>query len=66
MTAPLVQPAADQEAVDPAKDTPCCPVCGGEVEEVAEGWAKGLYECADAERQACDRYFRHDELAWRA
>jgi hypothetical protein len=40
-----------------------CPNCNGPVTEVAEGWAKGLYECVNASRQACDRFFTADEVA---
>lgn len=55
-----------QPAFAPEDETPCCRYCGADVAEVSEGMFKGLYECTDVVRQACDGFFRFDELAWRA
>lgn len=40
-----------------------CPVCGGQVNLVpSPRFGVGYYECIEAGRQACDRFFREDEL----
>lgn len=54
------------DTTSPAEDIPCCPSCGGDVEEVVTGTCKGMFVCVTGERQPCVRLIRFEYLDWRA
>lgn len=62
-TAAAIRAAQAQLAAIPAL-MGRCPVCHHPVTQVPEGrFGAGLFECSEGARQACDRFFRADELA---